>query len=77
MSNVIQFPNQARLEQCGLRFTTVSCCECNVGFDVDSDHPLWPDGPYYCHKHDPNEDDKKRRRKAKFKIRVPKGGKRR
>jgi len=42
------------LDTCGVRFTTVQCeCEdCTTCFDVDADHPLWPDGPFLCHEHE-------------------------
>ncbi len=25
---------------------------CTACFDVDADHPLWPDGPFLCHEHE-------------------------
>lgn len=44
-----------RLDTCGVRFDTVACegNGCDMHFDVDSNHPLWPDGPFLCHKHEP------------------------
>jgi hypothetical protein len=34
---------------------TVPCAAegCATCFDVDANHPLWPDGPFLCHEHEP------------------------